>query len=341
MVLLGSLFKCLDPILIMAAIESNRSFFLSPPGSTDQGNAIRLGMALGQPSDHLALLNAFREWRFIKNTRGRIAANEYAYANLMHSGGLQTIEKTAEQMLEMLVKWGLAKDIPVSQRYNNELGDPELNINSDVQPLIFSLLTSGLMPNLAVQMNPILLQTTVDPKALIHPGSLNSNGGEQKVDKRARYVGAGPPGTLVLFSSKSLAGGGVFLRDTTVIGPMTGLMFSGKLEPSDDKNILYIDDWLPFKFGSGVAKNVLQLTQSIEKVQSQKNKNPPLILVFGQNLGTTQSSFETTEYPPTRRRPIILGRRSLSRARRESSRRDSGEIGTPGEIETTNGSSGL
>lgn len=265
MVLLGSLFKCLDPILILAAIESNRSFFLSPPGTQDLSNSIRSGMALGHPSDHFALLNAFREWRHIKSTRGRVAAQEYAYQNLMHSGGLQTIEKTAEQMLEMLVKWGLAKDIPAAQRYNNELGDPELNTNSDVQPLVFSLLTSGLMPNLAVQMNQILLQTTVDPKALIHPGSLNSNGGAAK-DKRTRFVGAGPPGTLVLYSSKSLTGGGVFLRDTTIIGPMTGLMFCGSLEPSDEKNILYVDDWLPLKFEEGVAKNVLQLTQCIQKV---------------------------------------------------------------------------
>lgn len=307
MVLLGSLFKCLDPILIMAAIESNRSFFLNPPGAVDQSNTIRFGMALGQPSDHLALLNAFREWRFIKNTRGRNAATEYAYQNLMHSGGLQTIEKTAEQMLDMLVNWGLAKDIPAAQRYNNELGDPELNINSDVQPLIFSLLTSGLMPNLAVQMTPILLQTTVDPKALIHPGSLNSNGGEAKVDKRARFVGAGPPGTLVLFSSKSLTGGGVFLRDTSVIGPMTGLMFSGKLESSDQKNILYVDDWIPFKFESGVAQNVLQLTQCVEKV-------PPrtltfLIVVFGKDLGAVESSYiETTKQKQCPRRwTIILG----------------------------------
>lgn len=266
MVLLGSLFKCLDPILILAAIESNRSFFLNPPGAQEQANLIRYGMSLGQPSDHLALLNAFREWRFIKNTRGRVAATEYAYQNLMHSGGLQNIEKTAEQMLEMLVNWGLAKDIPAAQRYNNELGDPELNINSDVQPLIFSLLTSGLMPNLAVQMSPILLQTTVDPKALIHPGSLNSNGGEARGDRKSRFLGAGPPGTLVLYSSKSLTGGGVFLRDTTVVGPMTGLMFSGKLEPSEEKNVLYVDDWLPFKFENGVAKNVLQLTECVEKV---------------------------------------------------------------------------
>jgi ATP-dependent RNA helicase DHX36 len=285
MVLLGSLFKCLDPILILAAIESNRSFFLSPPGVQDQANAIRYGMALGQPSDHLALLNAFREWRFIKNTRGRNAANEYAFQNFMHTGGLQTIEKTAEQMLEMLVNWGLAKDIPSSQRYNNELGDPELNINSDVQPLIFALLTSGLMPNLAVQMTPILLQTTVDSKALIHPGSLNSNAGEEKVDKRARFVGAGPPGTLVLFSSKSTTAGGVFLRDTTVIGPMTGLMFSGKLEPSDQKHILYVDDWIPFKFESGVAQNVLQLTQSVEKVPPLPQR--ALIIVFGQDMGSS------------------------------------------------------
>lgn len=267
MVLLGAIFKCLDPILILAAIESNRSFFLTPPGNNERNNEIRFSMALGQSSDHLALLNAYREWRFIKANRGRAAANEYAFQNLMHSGGLATIEKTSEQMLSMLVDWGLAKDIPVTHRYNNELGDPELNINSDVQPLVFALLTAGLMPNLAVQVNPILLQTGSDPKALIHPSSLNSNAGEAKVEKRDRYLGAGPPGTLVLFSSKSAHGGGVFLRETSILGPMTAVMFSGKLSASDEKdNTLYIDDWIPCKFESGVADNVIELTKCIDNV---------------------------------------------------------------------------
>ena len=105
----------------------------------DRSSEIRYSMSLGQPSDHYAALNGFREWRFIKATKGRAAANEYAFENLMHVGGLQTIEKTSEQMLEMLVDWNLVRDIKPSLRYNNELGDPELNINSDVQPLSFGI----------------------------------------------------------------------------------------------------------------------------------------------------------------------------------------------------------
>jgi hypothetical protein len=197
-------------------------------------------------------------------------------------GGLQTIEKTAEQMLQMLIEWKLAKDIPTEQRYNCELGDPELNINSDVQPLVFSLLTAGLVPNLAVQMTPILLQTSSDSKAMIHPGSLNAGGSKER---KERYLGAGPPGTLVLFSSKNISGGGVFLRDTTIIGPMTGLMFYGKLTSRDqENNILYVDDWLPMKFESGVARNVLQLTQCLNNVQSPLYL---LTLVFESNLVTS------------------------------------------------------
>lgn len=267
MVLLGALFRCIDPILVLASIESSRNFFLAPPGLVERSNEIRCSMALGQPSDHLALLNAYREWRFIKATKGRAAANEYAFENLMHVGSLHTIEQTSEQMLEMLVDWGLVKDIPHSMRYNNELGDPELNINSDVQPLVLSLLTAGLMPNLAVQIGPVLLQTGADPKALIHPSSLNSNAGEQKVEKKERFLGAGPPGTLVMFSTKTQTAGGIFLRDVSVIGPMTGMMFSGKLRASDERhNVLYVDDWLPFKFETGVASQLLALATCLDNV---------------------------------------------------------------------------
>ena len=84
--------------------------------------------------------------------------------------------------------------------------------------------------------------------------------------RESRYLGAGPPGTFIMFSSKSSGGGGVFLRDTTIIGPMTGLMFSGKLQQDERSNILTIDDWLPFKFETGVAPQVLQLTKCVDSV---------------------------------------------------------------------------
>ena len=265
--LLGAMFKCLDPILILAAIESSRNFFLTPPGEAERNSQVRMSMALGNPSDHLALLNAYREWRFIKASRGRHAAMDYAFKNLMHSGGLAVIEKTSEQMLEMLVDWGLAHDIPIASRYNNELGDPELNVNSDVQPLIFALLVGGLMPNLAVQTNPIILQTSSDPKAMIHPSSLNSNAGETKTERRHRFLGAGPPGTLVVYSSKAQSGGGVFLRETSVIGPMTALMFSGKAQQSEEKpNIIDVDDWIPLKLESGLAEPMAHFIKCVEHV---------------------------------------------------------------------------
>jgi ATP-dependent RNA helicase DHX36 len=296
MVLLGAIFKCLDPILILASIESTRTFFLKPPSMTDRAAQIKENMALGLPSDQYAALNAFREWRFIKHEKGRPQANEFAFSNMMHVGALQMIEKTSQQMLEMLVEWDLVRDIPASMRYNHELGDPELNINSDVQPLVLALLATGLAPNLAVQTNAVLLQTGADPKALIHPSSINSGGVAKHLgpqSKQPRYGGAGPPGTLVLFSTKSVNSGGVFLRDTTIIGPMTGLMFAGNLESSPSQvNVLTMDDWLPFKFENGVCPQVRELTRSVQTVRpfAQQHSN---LVVLGSNMVSVEGSEST------------------------------------------------
>lgn len=268
MVLLGAVFKCLDPILILAAIESSRNFFLAPPDQQLRNKSIRRSFSLGHPSDHFALLNGYREWRFIKATRGRDAANEFAYGHLMHVGGLYTIEKTSEQMMEMLVDLGLVRGVPPEHRYNFELGNPELNINVDVHPLIYALFVAGIMPNLAVQKGPVLLQTNTDGKALIHPSSINNNRGQPSdPDEKRSFLGAGPPGTLVMFSSKAETSGGVFLRDTTVLGPVTSLMFSGKLTRHEESsNVLYADDWIPFRFERGAAPLMLELTSCIERV---------------------------------------------------------------------------
>jgi ATP-dependent RNA helicase DHX36 len=298
MVLLGAIFKCLDPILILASLESNRNFFLRPPSQQDRSFQVRSTMALGQSSDHLAALNAYREWRFIKNTRGRAAAMEFAYDNLMHVGSLSTIEKTSEQMLDMLVKWGLAKHIPVYRRYNHELGDPELNLNADVQPLMFAILSAGLAPNFAVQMGPIILQTTADSKSMIHPASLNSNGreiSERRGDKKFKYVGAGPPGTFILFSEKGVSQGGVFLRETSVIGPMTGLLFSSVSYAPEERNIVNVDGWIPMRFEFGGAESVYELNQCLLKVLCRFTL--VLTKVLEANMGSTEGRAIEAEIP--------------------------------------------
>lgn len=267
MVLLGVMFKCLDPILILASMQGQTNFYVNPlDRSVEMKNSIRSAMALGQPSDHFGQLNAYREWRYLSATRGKQDGFAYAWDNLLHMGALSTIQKTSEQLLEMLVDWGMVKDIPVDFRYNHELGDPDLNVNSDVQPLISSLLAAGLQPNIAVQMNPMLLQTHTDAKALIHPTSINSNAGNTKVAREDKYIGAGPPGTIVLYSNKTFSHGGMFLRETSVIGPTTSLMFGGTVSRTDEKDVVNLNGWLPMVFEPGVTEPFLQLIECLNKV---------------------------------------------------------------------------
>jgi len=281
MVLLGVLFKCLDPLLILASLQGHTNFYVNPldrpQGQKDQ---IRSAMALGEPSDHFGRLNAYREWRYITATRGKESGMQYAWDNLLHVGALNTVQKTSEQLLAMLVNWGMVKDVPVELRYNFELGDSDLNINSDVQPLVFSLLTAGLQPNLAVQMTNMVLQTHTDAKALLHPSSINSNAGAEKLNPKDKYAGAGPPGTLVIYSEKTQSSGGTFLRDTTVVGPTTSLMFGGHVSRTDDKTILDLNGWLPMQFETGVVPYFLSLIECLNKVIPLLDCDPNS-LVFG------------------------------------------------------------
>jgi len=61
MLLYGAMFRCVDPVLTVAAALSGRSPFLSPMDKRDEANESKRKFARGN-SDHLTVVHAYDEW---------------------------------------------------------------------------------------------------------------------------------------------------------------------------------------------------------------------------------------------------------------------------------------
>lgn len=259
MILLGVIFRCLDPMLVLGSMDGERSLFVSPTSARTQAKASH-GRFNTHNSDHLALLEAFRTLRRFKHEPGGMFRGmDYAHNNFLHIGAFKSIDSTAEQIEQILRESGI-----VTSEFNSglEYGGPLLNANSDNPMLIKCLFLAGVHPNIGVKNagKTQVHRTTTEQGVLLHPGSLNFSRGPGAEEER-----------LYAFSTlaKSVSGDNLFMRDATVVTPLMAMLFGGTLETKSYKSV-EMDGWLPFKFDSMrleyTTRLILEFRKALDRV---------------------------------------------------------------------------
>ena len=265
MIVLGIIFRCLDPMLVLGAASAERSMFLHPLEARDESQEAKLSFVEGSGSDHIAVLNAVRELRQLRDERGEYAMKQFAHRKFLHANAFKTIDATAAQIEDLLVEAGL---IPFTAPYNrsrSQLGDPSLNENSHKVPLIKALALAGFHPNLAVNQGGRAFRTPGEKAAIVHPSSVNAPRDKQD-NNIVKY------GTLYTYGtmSRSNDGRSIFLRDTTETTPLMATLFGGKLKRNEERgSILELDNWLPFYVSSNdrrTAKTIVEFRKALERL---------------------------------------------------------------------------
>lgn len=266
MIVLGVIFRCLDPMLVLGAAAEERSLFVSPIGRDARAGATgsRRSYADREPSDHLATLQAFKEVRMLRDQYGMGAAFDRARENYIHMGAFRTIDQTAKQVVDILSTAGVVTD-PLEGRHRpNEYGPTTLNENSGNTALIQCLLLAGVYPNLGAKTTSrgLTYRTVNEQNVMMHPSSLNA---ESKVKVTHSY------GTLFAYSAlaRSNDGSSLFMRDSTLVTPLMSALFGGKLHMSR-YNRLEMDEWLPFFVQASdrqfATKLILEFRKALDRV---------------------------------------------------------------------------
>ncbi|XP_072032670.1 putative ATP-dependent RNA helicase DHX57 [Amphiura filiformis] len=297
LMLFGAIFRCLDPVLTIAASLSFRSPFVAPFDKRDQADKKRKEFAIGN-SDHLTLLRAYKGWTTALQ-RSQYNGYRYCHENFLSIKTLQMIASMKHQFTELLSSIGFIKEGLFSkqmERMAGRYGDAvvkaagyEANSNADNSKLVVAVLCAALYPNVVQVMTPETkysqtsvgaVQKAPKPNELkfktkdegyihIHPSSVNF---------QVRYYES-----PYLVYHEKVKTSKVYIRDCSMVSVYPLLLFGGcslHVDMERGKFIISLDDgWIRFKVNSvEVAELVRELRLELDQLMADKISNPNMDL---------------------------------------------------------------
>ncbi|KAL6077824.1 ATP-dependent RNA helicase [Balamuthia mandrillaris] len=300
LLLFGAIFRCLDPILTIAAFMSSRSPFYSPVDRREEANKAKQALATSN-SDHLTMLNAYAGWLAARKS-GKAAEYAYCNENFISATTLKEVIDLKIQYVELLSEIGflheqhrsnIARAIRNANHQQKKawrwdgvrdfLGE-EWNANADDRRVLTAVLCCGLYPNVVSIRSPetkfkqVLPGTIAQPheakelkfftrddgRVFIHPQSVN-------------FVEGNYSSPWLLYSQK-VKTSKVFIRECTMVSHYPLLLFGGDVSVvhHPQQPLLQVDTWIQFKADSRIAVLVKAIRKELDVLLERKIKDPAL-----------------------------------------------------------------
>lgn len=198
LILMGTIFKCLDMAVTVAAILSSKSPFVAPFGQRAQADTVRLAFRRGD-SDLLTVYNAYLAWKRVCSATGSNGGQEFQFCrkNFLSPQTLANIEDLKGQLLVSLVDSGFLQLTDEERRNLNRLRyssgggrrrkqtffelPRRVNINSENDVVSQSVIAWSFYPKLLVRDVPggKGLRNVGNNQAIsLHPTSVNKRHNE-------------------------------------------------------------------------------------------------------------------------------------------------------------------
>ncbi|KAF3760980.1 P-loop containing nucleoside triphosphate hydrolase protein [Cryphonectria parasitica EP155] len=192
LVLMGTVFKCLDMAVTVAAILSSKSPFVAPFGQRAQADAIRLAYRRGD-SDLLTVYNAYLAWKRVCQSASGNSGQEFQFCrkNFLSPQNLANIEELKGSLLAALADSGFLQLTDEERRSLNRLRHSgggrrrnqaffelprRVNINSENDSITQSVIAWSFYPKLLIRDVPGgkgLRNVSNNQSISLHPTSVN------------------------------------------------------------------------------------------------------------------------------------------------------------------------
>ncbi|XP_030482340.2 DExH-box ATP-dependent RNA helicase DExH1 isoform X2 [Cannabis sativa] len=252
MLLMGSIFQCLNPALTIAAALAHRDPFVMPIERKEEADAAKRSFAGDSCSDHIALLKAFEGWKEAKRNGNDRA---FCWENFLSPVTLQMMEDMRMQFLDLLAGIGFVDKSRGPAAYNQYGQDLEM---------VCAILCAGMYPNVVQckrRGKRSAFYTKEVGKVDIHPASVNA----------AVHLFPLP---YMVYSEK-VKTTSIFIRDSTNISDYALLLFGGNLIPSKTgEGIEMLDGYLHFSASKSVLDLIRKLRGELDKLLNRKIEEP-------------------------------------------------------------------
>ncbi|KAG8062594.1 hypothetical protein GUJ93_ZPchr0003g18042 [Zizania palustris] len=250
MLIMGAVFRCIDPVLTVVAGLSARDPFLLPQDKRDLAGTAKSRFSSKDYSDHMALVRAYEGW---KDAEREGSAYEYCWRNFLSAQTLQAIHSLRKQFSYILKDAGL---IDSDTNTNNSL--------SHNQSLVRGIICSGFFPGIASVVhreNSMSFKTMDDGQVLLYANSVN-----------AKYQTI--PYPWLVFGEKVKVNA-VFIRDSTGVSDSILILFGGAITKGNMAGHLkMLDGYIDLFMDPSLSECYLQLKEELDKLVQQKLEDP-------------------------------------------------------------------
>ncbi|KAG6471355.1 hypothetical protein ZIOFF_068796 [Zingiber officinale] len=258
MLIMGAIFRCVDPVLTVVAGLSVRDPFLLPQDKKDHcmsnghlasflqlAGTAKLRFSAKDYSDHMALIRAYEGW---KEAEREGSAYEFCWRNFLSAQTLQAIHSLRKQFSFILKDAGL---VDADSSVNNSL--------SYNQSLVRAIICSGLFPGIASVVHrekSMSFKTMDDGQVLLYANSVNAN--YQTI-----------PYPWLVFGEKVKVNT-VFIRDSTGVSDSILILFGGSLVRGE----VMLDGYIDFFMDPSLANYYCSLKMELDKLVLRKLEDP-------------------------------------------------------------------
>ena len=166
----GSLFRCLDSALTLAAVLSVRDPFVQPPELREEAQEAKDRFSSDQfRSDVLAAGSAYSAWDRLDERALYRASNEWCQENFLSKTTLVSIKQVKKSLLQALTQAGVirASSRQTEVQSARDAVPAVLNQNSDSLPMLAALIAIADAPNFALRKDVNVLVTSQDNVSVI------------------------------------------------------------------------------------------------------------------------------------------------------------------------------
>ena len=304
MLIYGSLLRCTEDVLTIAASLTTRSPFLSPLEKRNEANDAKCKLAGNSRSDLIALLNAYNGWSASKRK------SHFCEANFLSYDGMRTINDLRRQLATALVDSGF--------RSRNERASASLSRDNSVKSsnVLRAALCAGLYPNvIEIKKPPKRYEEGLHGSVVKVPEARelkfftlaeeddSSSADATRVSRErvfrhpssVNFKQRDFPSPWMVFFQK-VRTSKIFIRDATMIPPVALLLFGGDVEVMHQRNKIVVDGWMYFDAPARVGVLIRELRRELDALLERKIENPLLDIGASPLIDAMMAMLQSSGY---------------------------------------------
>lgn len=258
MLVLGSLFQCLDKVLTIAASLSSKS-----PFSTflqDAATAKAKHKQFEDPdSDFSTLCNVWEGYNDARSKSNK-AGRSFCQSNYLNQASMHEIASARRDFYNLLSGIGfVGKSRSSSSAFGSDTWDKsDINRNSNNLTLVHAVVFAGLNPNVArLEESRPGSYTLWSKEQQIHFHRTSVNASKKRFSKDQNWV---------VFFEKFGTPNRTSVTTTCFVGSMPLLLFGGPLVVKHTDRIVVVNDWMEIEMAAQIAVMLKELRQQVENL---------------------------------------------------------------------------